>query len=381
MRTTAVIHPSPAALRGSSHKEAGLYLVPTGIIAAAEGQVPRRLGRARSLAGGPLAFTDLEILLRRGQEIHAAMAPLPEVLAWAPTQGGAVAGYVNALVDAMSASRAPFAGLPLDRPRVMGILNVTPDSFSDGGAFIAPAAAIAHGVAMLEAGADIIDVGGESTRPGAEPVAPDEEARRVLPVVRDLAERGARVSIDTRHAAVMAAAVQAGARIINDVTALTGDPDALKIAASSGAAVVLMHMRGEPRTMQDAPSYAFAPVDIFDALRERVAVCRKAGIATERLCVDPGIGFGKTLAHNVGLLGRLGILHGLGCAVMVGVSRKRFIADLSHGEPAGQRLAGSLAAALIALNHGASILRVHDVAETVQAAAVWQGIRGGIPAS
>lgn len=372
------IHASPAFLRGSSHEGAGLYLVPSGIVGAAEGKVARRLGRARSLAGGPLAFTDLEIVLRRKADMQVAMAPLPEVLAWAPSQGASVAAYVNAVVDNISASRGPLAGVPLDRPRIMGILNVTPDSFSDGGDFASVQAAVAHGAAMLEAGADIIDVGGESTRPGAEPVAPEDEARRVLPVIRELASRGATISVDTRHAAVMGAAVEAGARIVNDVTALTGDPDALPVAVASGAAVVLMHMRGDPRTMQDSPTYGYAPVDIYDYLRDRVAACKRAGMPLERICVDPGIGFGKTLAHNSAVLGRLGILHGLGCAVMVGVSRKRFIADFSRGEPPKERLAGSLAAALIAANQGASLLRVHDVRETAQAIAVWQGIRGGV---
>jgi dihydropteroate synthase len=263
----------------------------------------------------------------------------------------------------------------------MGIVNVTPDSFSDGGCFFDSGAAIAHGLRLIEAGADILDVGGESTRPGAEAVDIDEEMRRVLPVIRALAEQGATVSVDTRHAAVMAAAVDSGAAIINDITGLEGDPQSLEVAARSGAAVVLMHRQGDPQVMQQNPHYAFAPLDIYDYLARRLEACRGAGIPAGRLCIDPGIGFGKTVEHNLQILSRLGLYHALGVPLLLGVSRKSFIGKLSRGEPAGERLAGSLTAALIGLGQGAQILRVHDVAETSQAAAVWLGIKtAGHPA-
>lgn len=258
----------------------------------------------------------------------------------------------------------------MNRPRIMGILNVTPDSFSDGGAFSTTDTAVAHGIAMLEAGADIVDVGGESTRPGAAPVDAAEDARRVLPVIKALAARGACVSVDTRHAAVMAAAIGSGARIINDVTALTGDPAALAIVARSRASVVLMHMQGDPRTMQASPTYDWAPGDVFDALRQRVEACVGAGIGSERIAVDPGIGFGKTAAHSAALLGHIAMFHGLGCVVAVGASRKSFIGTLGRGEGVEDRLAGSLASALHAVAQGVQIVRVHDVAETRQAIAV-----------
>lgn len=268
-----------------------------------------------------------------------------------------------------------FAGLPLDRPLLMGILNVTPDSFSDGGLFQDAERAIAHGLKMAQEGADIIDVGGESTRPGAEPVSPDEEMERILPVVTALAADGLIVSIDTRHAAVMEAAMAVGARIINDVSALTHDPDALSVAAAHAASVILMHSQGEPATMQDKPHYDSAPREIYHWLEQRILACEAGGLSRERLCVDPGIGFGKNLTHNCQIIAALGLYQQLGVPVLLGASRKSFIAKLSRGEPADRRLAGSLAAALLGLDRGVQILRVHDVAETAQAVAVWQAIK------
>jgi dihydropteroate synthase len=256
----------------------------------------------------------------------------------------------------------------------MGVVNVTPDSFSDGGDFAEGAAAIAHGLALKEAGAEILDVGGESTRPGAAPISIAEELHRVIPVIRALAAAGAIVSIDTRHAQVMGEAIAAGATIVNDITALTGDPASLDLLARTKASVVLMHMRGEPRSMQANPVYADAPREIRDYLAERVTACMAAGIAPARIAVDPGIGFGKNDSHNMALLRELGMLHELGVALLLGVSRKSFIGRLSRGEPPKERLAGSLAAGLAGLDRGAQMLRVHDVAETRQAIAVWQAL-------
>jgi len=268
-----------------------------------------------------------------------------------------------------------FANLPLDRPQVMGIVNVTPDSFSDGGRYLGVEAAIAHARRLVAEGAAIIDVGGESTRPGAAAVPPEEEITRTIPVVRALAKEGICVSIDTRHAAVMDAAVKAGAAIINDISGLEGDPDSLAVAARSGASVVLMHMRGQPANMQAAPHYENAPREVHDYLAARLDVCLAAGIPEDKLCVDPGIGFGKSVEHNVQLLAALDELHSLGVPVLLGVSRKSFIGALSRQEPPDQRLGGSLAAALAGLDRGVKILRVHDVAETVQAVAVWHAIK------
>ncbi|MFM7347541.1 MAG: dihydropteroate synthase [Tagaea sp.] len=266
-----------------------------------------------------------------------------------------------------------FHSFVLDRPLVMGIVNATPDSFSDGGDNFARATAIDTGLRMLDEGADIVDVGGESTRPGAEPVPSEEERRRTIPVIEALARAGAVVSIDTRHADTMKAALDSGAAIVNDVTALTG-AGALDLVAARGAPCVLMHMQGAPRTMQADPRYDDAPREIAAYLGGRVAACEAAGIAREKIAVDPGIGFGKTPRHNAQLIARLDILKALGVAVLIGVSRKSFIAALSKGEKPKDRLPGSLAAALAALDRGADILRVHDVAATVQALKVWAAI-------
>ena len=273
--------------------------------------------------------------------------------------------------------RGPIADLALDRPCVMGVVNVTPDSFSDGGRYLAPEAAISHGVQLETEGADILDIGGESTRPGSDPIDREEECRRVLPVIEALAKRArVPISIDTRNAQVMRRAVDAGARMINDVSALTHDPNSLAVAAASGLPVVLMHAKGDPRTMQRNPTYDDVVLDVYDALAERLAACEAAGIARGRLIVDPGIGFGKTLAHNLALLGALSIFHGLGCPILLGASRKSFITKLT-GAAADDRLPASLAAALQGLAQGVQIVRVHDVAATRQAIALWQGVHGG----
>jgi dihydropteroate synthase len=270
-----------------------------------------------------------------------------------------------------------FAGRTLDVPLIMGVINVTPDSFSDGGDHYGHEAAIAHGRRLIAEGAAIIDIGGESTRPNAEPVTGEEELRRVIPVIRALAGTGALISIDTRHADVMAAAIAAGASIINDVTALTGDPRALPLAVETGVSVILMHMQGEPRTMQRDPRYQDAASEVFTWLEARVAACRAAGLPEERIAIDPGIGFGKSVAHNLDILARLSLYRDQRCALVVGVSRKSLIARLSRDEPPKMRLPGSLAAGLAAIDRGADILRVHDVAETVQAVAVWRAIAAG----
>ena len=267
-----------------------------------------------------------------------------------------------------------FAGLSLDKPRLFGVINVTPDSFSDGGEALALSEALKRGRAMLDDGADILDVGGESTRPGAEPASAEEERARVVPVVKGLSEMGALVSIDTRRAEVMAAAIDAGAGIVNDVTALTGDQDSLGLVADRGVAVVLMHMQGEPGSMQENPQYENAAEDVFGTLKARFEACEEAGIRRLRIAVDPGIGFGKTVDHNLEILNRLDIYRGLGLPVLLGVSRKSFIAKLSRGEAPKDRVPGSLAAVLAAWAQGVWMFRVHDVAETRQALAVAQAI-------
>jgi dihydropteroate synthase len=254
------------------------------------------------------------------------------------------------------------------------VLNVTPDSFSDGGVNLGPAKAIAAGKAMVAAGASIIDIGGESTRPGAEPVSRNQELARILPPITALARADMLISVDTRHAAVMTRATAAGAAIINDVQALQGE-DAMKAAATSGAPVVMMHMKGTPETMQQDPVYDFAPVEIYEFLKQRVAAAIAAGIPASSIAIDPGFGFGKTVTHNLQLVNWLSLFHGLGVVVLFGASRKSSIAKISAGEPAEARLAGSLALAAAAWRQGAQIIRVHDVAETAQALAVEAALR------
>jgi dihydropteroate synthase len=355
---------------------AALWLRPLGLLRGAAAQAMVADGTALPLAGGPSAFASVEALALREGGLIAAAVTLLALRRWARSQGEAIADRVAGQLAALAARRGAWAGFALDRPLVMGVLNVTPDSFSDGGDFADPATAIAAGRAMLAAGADIVDIGGESTRPGAAPLSPEAEIARVAPVIAALAESGAVVSIDTRHAAVMAAALEKGARIVNDITALTGDPGGAAIVARSGAALVLMHMQGEPRTMQREPVYANAPLEVAAYLAQRLAACVAAGIARERVVVDPGFGFGKNRAHNLEILERIAVLHALGTGILLGVSRKSTIGALSNVAEPRERIAGSLAGALHGLSQGVHILRVHDVAATHQAIAVWQGIAG-----
>jgi dihydropteroate synthase len=259
--------------------------------------------------------------------------------------------------------------------KLMGVVNVTPDSFSDGGLYLDPEAAIAHGRELAAAGAEILDVGGESTRPGAAVVPEEEELGRVVPVIEGLRDVGFRISIDTSKARVAAAALDAGAEIVNDVTALRGDPEMAELCAERGATVVLMHMRGDPRTMQDDPRYDDVVIEVKGFLAERLEAATAAGIAEERVWLDPGIGFGKTGAHNMELLRRLGELHELGRPLVVGTSRKSFIGRVD-GSAAGERLGGTIASSVIAAAEGADVLRVHDVAEMRQALAVTTAILG-----
>jgi dihydropteroate synthase len=310
------------------------------------------------LAGGSLWFAQVE-RLERGR-------------------AGEVVPAQDAPVEALAAPRADFAGLALDRPRIMGILNVTPDSFSDGGRFLDPQAALAQAQAMAEA-ADMLDIGGESTRPGARPVPEAEEIARTAPVIRALRAGGLEtpISVDTRKAAVAAAALREGADVVNDVAALGFDPALGQLVARSGCPVILMHHQGTPETMQDAPAYDDVVLDVYDWLAERVAAAEAMGISRSRIMVDPGIGFGKTQEHNLALLRGLSLLHGLGCPVLLGASRKRFIGAIGGAAEAQARMPGSVAVALAGVAQGVQMVRVHDVAETRQALRLWQAVNGG----
>lgn len=257
----------------------------------------------------------------------------------------------------------------------MGVVNVTPDSFSDGGLFLDPKRAVAHGRELVEQGADILDVGGESTRPGAEEVSAVDERERVEPVVAGLSERGYEVSVDTSKLAVAAAALDAGATIVNDVTALRADPEIAALCGERGAGLVLMHMQGSPRTMQDSPTYDDVVDDVRAFLSERLEAAVAAGVDEDRVWLDPGIGFGKTLEHNLELLRRLGELRELGRPLVVGTSRKSFIGKID-GSPVEGRLGGTIASSVLAAAEGADVLRVHDVAEVAQAVTMTTAILG-----
>lgn len=259
--------------------------------------------------------------------------------------------------------------------RLMGVVNVTPDSFSDGGLYLDPGAAVAHGRELAAAGAEILDVGGESTRPGAQEVSREEELARVVPVIEGVGDLDVRISIDTSKAPVAAAALDAGAEIVNDVTALRGDPAMAALCAERGCGIVLMHMLGTPRTMQDDPRYGDVVAEVKAFLAERLEAAVAAGIAEERIWLDPGIGFGKTAAHNMELLRRLGELRALGRPLVVGTSRKSFIGRVD-GSPPEERLGGTIASSLLAAAEGAEVLRVHDAAEMRQALTMATAILG-----
>ena len=327
--------------------------------------IPDPQGGRWPLAGGWTRFSRLELLARD--------AP-PRIVDEAPDD----------VMAALTAPRSPLLGLALDRPRLMGIVNVTPDSFSDGGRHDTAPAAIAHGRALARAGADLLDIGGESTRPGAAEVGVAAEIARVVPVIVGLP--GTRRSVDTRKADVARAAVAAGAGFVNDVSGLDFDPGMAAEVARSGAAICLMHAQGLPATMQDDPRYGDVLLDVYDALAARIARAVAAGIPRDRIVVDPGIGFGKTQAHNLAILRRISVYHGLGCGVLLGLSRKRFIGTIGAvaggagtggtdaAVPADARDPGTLALTLAAVAQGIQIHRVHDVAGARQGLALWRAI-------
>ena len=348
---------------------ARLYVRPLGI---QWGAVP---ADAWPFAGGHAWFTWAELAIRTGDDVRRYRLSVDVLRRWASGIGVWAETRVVSFLDAYATPLPPFAGLSLDRPRIMGVLNVTPDSFSDGGEYASPEAAMARGRAMLAAGADVLDVGGESTRPGSDTVADNEEIARVLPVIKPLAGEGILISSDTRKSAVVKAAVGAGARIVNDISALTFDAKSLPTVTSLRVPVVLMHASGDPKTMQKNPRYRDASLDVFDYLEERVAAALATGIPRSNIMVDPGIGFGKGLDHNLALLAELALLKGLGVGVLLGVSRKSFIGRVSGVQNPKDRLPGSLAAMLHGLDQGVDMIRVHDVPETVQAIAMWRAAR------
>ncbi|URD61706.1 dihydropteroate synthase [Sphingomonas sp. KRR8] len=327
-------------------------------------------GKVARLAGGMLWFSAVELIPVDGGP--AELVPVSDVERQLDDD-------TAAQWAALTAARPPLQlgerTIRLDQPQVVGILNTTPDSFSDGGQHGEGAAAAQAGFTMAEQGAAIVDVGGESTRPGARPVWEGDEIERIEPVVRALAAGGVAVSVDTRKAIVMEAALAAGARLVNDVSALTWDHRAPEVVAKAQAPVVLMHHQGKPETMQENPSYPRgALVEVWLWLKDRIIAAEAAGVARSNILIDPGIGFGKNVAHNLELMNGLAALHGLGCPLLVGASRKRTIGALHNEAAADRRLGGSIALAMKAAEQGAQLIRVHDVYETVQALRIWRGL-------
>ena len=346
------------------------YAIPAGLLQGRQARLAVAEGRAAPLAGLPVAFTHVEIAERppAGGGSRSSLVTLDAARAH---------GDVGPLLDAISAPRS-LAGFDLSQPLVMGVVNVTPDSFSDGGRHGSTEAAVAHGLKLAAEGAGILDVGGESTRPGSDPVPLQEELDRVLPVIERLSrETPVPVSVDTRKGAVMTAAAALGARLLNDVSALTFDPASFAAARDSGLPVCVMHARGDPKTMQDNPLYDDAALDVFDALAARIAACEAGGLAPARLIADPGIGFGKTFRHNMEIIDRAALYHGLGLPVLFGASRKGMIGTLTGERSAAARGAGSVGIALAAALRGAHVIRVHDVRDTVHALKVFLGSAEG----
>jgi len=342
-----------------------LYLRPTGFLAASASARAIEVGKAGPVAGGPLAFSLVEVIEGRAGSASRKCVCYEAIAA-------SNEPVVKAALRCISSKRAPIAGLSFERPRIMGVVNVTPDSFSDGGLHDTREAAIAHATRLIAQGADIIDIGGESTRPGADPVEAKCEAARILPVIKGLKGVKAALSADTRNGTVMAQAAEAGAHIINDISALSHDPASLSVVVNTGLPVILMHARGDPKTMQDDPVYENVVLEVYDALQARIDFCTGSGISRSRIIADPGIGFGKTFGHNLALLQSIGLFHGLGVPVMVGVSRKKFIGTLTGETEPARRVSGSLGGAMATVAQGVQLLRVHDVKDTVQALAVWQ---------
>ncbi|EBA18593.1 Dihydropteroate synthase, DHPS [Roseobacter sp. SK209-2-6] len=314
---------------------------------------------ALPLVGGALWFSEVELLQREAPPRIVPVGLVPEEIR-----------------HRLMARRAAIAGLDMTRPQIMGILNVTPDSFSDGGCHNEHEAAVAAAQRMATEGASIIDIGGESTRPGAKFVPEDEEIERTAPVIAAIrAASSVPVSIDTRKAPVAMEALDAGAQLINDVSGFTFDAALAPLAAQAGAPVCVMHSQGDPETMQEDPRYGNVLLDVYDFLEAQIDRLEATGVPRDRIVVDPGIGFGKTEAHNLALLKGLSLFHALGCPILLGVSRKRFIGEIGQEPQADKRAPGSIAVALAGVAKGVQILRVHDVAETAQALRLWQAIR------
>lgn len=330
-------------------------------------------GKVARLAGGLNWFASVELITVEGhRRTSIELVPVEGIESRFDKDMAAQWATLTATRPALQLGERTIR---LDQPQVVGIINATPDSFSDGGQFADASAAAEAGASMAAAGAAIVDVGGESTRPGARSIWEGDEIERITPVIRKLSAGGVAVSADTRKAEVMTAAVEAGARMINDVSALTYDKRSVEVATSLNVPIILMHHQGAPEVMQDDPRYDDVIVEVYQWLEERIAAAEVAGINRSRILIDPGFGFGKNVGHNLDLMNGLALFHSLGCPLVVGASRKRSIGALSNEAPTDQRLGGSIAFAIKAVEQGAQMIRVHDVPETLQALRIWRGLR------
>ncbi len=347
-----------------------LYLRATGFVWGKAAQLAVSEGVALPVAGGPAACLAFEL-------IEGAPGSAKRRIAHASDVMRSRDGRVEALLSRIASARAPLSGLTFERPRLMGIVNVTPDSFSDGGDFETAPRAVAQARRLASEGADILDIGGESTRPGSDAVNETEELRRVAPVIEGVRDLGLPVSIDTRKASVMESAVGLGAAVINDVSALSHDPLALETASRLGVPVVLMHAKGDPKTMQENPAYQDAQLEVFDFLEERIEAAVRAGIPRALIVADPGIGFGKSFEHNLALLEGISLFHALGVPILLGASRKRFVGAITGQGNPKQRGYGSIGVALAAAVQAVQLFRVHDVAVTRHALDCWLASTAG----
>ncbi len=347
----------------------GIYLQPIGLLYGEVARDAVLLGAALPLAGSAIAFSAVRLWEGEPGNVKYAIAPTSTIKAIDEPK-------IKELLDHIVAPRTAIAGVSMDRPRIMGIVNVTPDSFSDGGEHLEPSDAIEHAKALSNDGADFVDIGGESTRPGSETVASDEELRRILPVLSGLTGLTTPVSVDTRKPEVMREAAKIRADLINDVSAFTFAPNSLATAVELKKPAVLMHSKGDPKTMQDSPSYRDVVIEVYDFLENRIEAAASAGLPRSYLIADPGIGFGKTAAHNASLLQSITLFHGLGVPLLTGTSRKRSLQRISGAKAPREQAVASVAAALDAMWQGVQIVRVHDVEETRQALAVLRWLRG-----
>ncbi|MBL4601797.1 MAG: dihydropteroate synthase [Emcibacteraceae bacterium] len=333
----------------------------------------------KKIASGSIYFSTLKVIIRSVDDIKEEIISVADLPSYLEASSYDVRNDIIRLLHNIESKRPVLKlanGLELNwnKPIIQGVLNVTPDSFSDGGQYHDIEKSISHAREMVLAGAEIIDIGGESTKPGAKPVSIDEEKHRVIPVIKELNDLKIPLSIDSRNSEVMEKAISDGVHIINDVSALSHDPESIKIVKKCGVPVILMHAQGTPDIMQDSPKYNDVLLDIYDYLEAQINFCLEAGIAKNKIIIDPGIGFGKTLSHNLNILANLAIFHGLGVPLLIGVSRKSFIGEITGEGAAENRFPGSIAAALTCLDQGAQIIRVHDVAQTKQALSVWYAI-------